>query len=102
MAREQFEKLKVGDKVKHPSGGIGVVTEKNSGTYTVKDKGFDQGDGMCEVSFAWNEGEPWFPTGEIADIIKQQPPFIFHCHNDIGKWYCELCPNYKTCKIKKQ
>lgn len=57
MTREQFNSLKVGDKVRHPFGGIGVVTEKDDGTYTVKDKGFDTGDGMCEVSFAWNEGE---------------------------------------------
>lgn len=38
----------------------------------------------------------------ILAEIKAPPPFIFHCHNDIGKWYCELCPNYKTCKMKKQ
>ena len=38
-------------------GGIGIVTEKDDGTYTVMDKGFDLGDGQCEVSFAWNEGE---------------------------------------------
>lgn len=56
MTREQFDKLSLGDKVKHPFGGIGVVTEKDSDTYTVKDNGFDQGDGMCEVSFCWNEG----------------------------------------------
>ena len=37
----------------------------------------------------------------FGDIIKAEPPFMFHCHNDIGKWYCELCPNYKKCKIKK-
>lgn len=57
MTRVEFENLKVGDKVRHVFGGIGVVTEKNENGYVVKDKGFDQGDGMCEVTFAWNEGE---------------------------------------------
>ena len=57
MTIEEFEKLKVGDKVRHPFGGIGVVTEKEGKGYTVKDKGFDTGDGLDEVSFAWNEGE---------------------------------------------
>jgi len=56
MTREQFETLKVGDKV-----------------YTVKDKGFDQGDGMCEVSFAWNEGEIWLPTGVMESPSKTFP-----------------------------
>lgn len=57
MTRERFEKMKVGDKVRHAFGGIGIVTEKERNGYTVRDNGFDQGDGMCEVSFAWNEGE---------------------------------------------
>ena len=57
MTIEEFEKLKVGDKVRHPYGGIGVVTEIDGKDYTVKDKGFDTGDGLNEVSFAWNEGE---------------------------------------------
>lgn len=57
MTIEEFNKLKVGDKVKHPFKGIGVVTGKNDMIYTVKDKGFDCGDGLDEVSFAWNEGE---------------------------------------------
>jgi len=57
MTREQFEKLKVGDKVRHAFGGVGVVTSKGDNGYVVKDKGFDCGYGCCEVSFAWNEGE---------------------------------------------
>jgi hypothetical protein len=57
MTQEEFNKLKIGDKVRHSFGGIGVVTEKDNGTYTVKDKWFDNGDGQNEVSFAWNEGE---------------------------------------------
>ena len=57
MTIEEFEKLKVGDKVRHSYGGIGIVTEKDEIGYTVKDKGFDTGDGLDEVSFAWNEGE---------------------------------------------
>lgn len=73
MTREQFDKLSLGDKVKHPFGGIGVVTEKDNGTYTVKDKGFDQGDGMCEVSFAWNEGEICIPTGMKESPLKTFP-----------------------------
>lgn len=56
MSREEFNNLKIGDKVIHAFGGIGVVTEKDEHTYTVKDKGFDDGSGQCEVSFAWNEG----------------------------------------------
>lgn len=57
MTREEFNSLKIGDKIIHAFGGIGVVTEKEESGYTVKDKGFDCGDGCCEVSFAWNEGE---------------------------------------------
>lgn len=57
MTQEEFNNLKVGDKVIHAFGGIGIVTEKDEQTYTVKDKGFDNGDGQCEVSFAWNEGQ---------------------------------------------
>lgn len=57
MTIEEFDKLKVGDKVRHPYGSIGIVTEKDEISYTVKDKGFDCGDGLDEVSFAWNEGE---------------------------------------------
>lgn len=57
MTREEFDKLKVGNKVQHAFGGVGVVTEKDEGTYTVKDNGFDDGSGCDEVSFAWNEGK---------------------------------------------
>lgn len=57
MTREEFDNLKVGDRIIHAFGGIGVVTEKEENGYTVKDKGFDCGDGCCEVSFAWNEGK---------------------------------------------
>ena len=57
MTREEFNRLKVGDKVIHAFGGIGIVTEKDENIYVVKDKGFDTGDGLDEVSFAWNEGE---------------------------------------------
>lgn len=57
MTREEFNSLKVGDKIIHAFGGIGVVTEKEENGYTVKDKDFDCGDGCCDVSFAWNEGE---------------------------------------------
>jgi hypothetical protein len=56
MTKEEFEKLKVGDKVLHAFGSIGIVTGKDESGYVVKDKGFDVGDGMDEVSFAWNEG----------------------------------------------
>lgn len=57
MTKEEFDRLKVGDKVIHAFGGIGIVTEKYEGGYVVKDKGFDAGDGLDEVSFAWNEGQ---------------------------------------------
>lgn len=73
MTREQFEKLNVGDKVRHAFGGIGIVTEKEKNGYTVRDKGFDCGDGMCEVSFAWNEGEPWVSTGVLESPLKTFP-----------------------------
>ena len=54
MTREEFEKMKVGDKVRHPFGGIGVVVQKDDMTYVVQDKSFgDNG----EVCFAWNEGK---------------------------------------------
>ena len=57
MTQEEFNNLKVGDKVIHAFGRIGFVTEKDGQTYTIKDKGFDDGSGQCEVSFAWNEGK---------------------------------------------
>ena len=57
MTREEFDNLKIGDKIIHAFGGIGVVAEKEENGYTVKDKGFDCGDCLDEVSFAWNEGE---------------------------------------------
>ena len=53
MTREEFDKLKVGDKVRHIFNGIGIVTEKNECGYVLKDKRFDTGDGLDEVSFAW-------------------------------------------------
>ena len=56
MTRQEFDNLKIGDKVQHAFGGIGVVIEKDNMSYTVKDKGFDDGSGCDEVSFAWNEG----------------------------------------------
>ncbi len=80
MTREQFETLKVGDKVRHAFGGIGIVTEKEENGYTVKDKGFDQGDGMCEVSFAWNEGDTWSATG-----VKESPSKTFPRVNDFER-----------------
>lgn len=57
MTKDEFDRLKVGDKVIHAFGGIGIVTEKSEDGYVVKDKGFDLGDGMDKVSFAWNEGK---------------------------------------------
>ena len=57
MTREEFSNLKVGDRIIHAFGGIGVVTEKDENCYIVRDKGFDCGDGLDEVSFAWNEGK---------------------------------------------
>ena len=53
MTREEFEKLKVGDKVRHPFGGIGVVVEKDNMTYVVRDKRLGENGEVC---FAWNEG----------------------------------------------
>ena len=53
MTREEFEKMKVGDNVRHPFGGIGVVVEKDNMTYVVRDKRF----GDSDVCFAWNEGK---------------------------------------------
>lgn len=57
MTREEFEKLQIGDKVRHSFGSVGVVVSKDEQTYSLKDGGFDGGDGLDVVSFAWNEGE---------------------------------------------
>ena len=54
MTREEFEKLKVGDKVRHPFGGIGVVVQKDDMTYVVRDKRLGENGEVC---FAWNEGK---------------------------------------------
>lgn len=53
MTREEFENMKVGDKVIHVFGGVGVVVEKDDATYVVKDNGFGENEEVC---FAWNEG----------------------------------------------
>lgn len=70
MTKEEFEKLKVGDKVLHAFGSIGIVTEKGECGYVVKDKGFDAGDGMDEVYFAWNEGQIVKKSAETQHVNK--------------------------------
>jgi hypothetical protein len=57
MTREEFEKLQIGDKVRHPLGSVGVVVSKDKMTYSLKDGLLDNGNGLDVVSFAWNEGE---------------------------------------------
>lgn len=57
MTREEFEKLQIGDKVRHPFGSVGVVVSKDEMTYSLKDGLLDNGNGLDVVSFAWNEGE---------------------------------------------
>lgn len=47
--------LQVGDTVIHGFGHAGKITEIMHGIYRIKDKGFDQGDGQDEVTFAANE-----------------------------------------------
>ena len=76
MTREEFESLQVGDKVVHAFGGVGVVTEKDDQTYTVKSKDFEIEHGVDEVSFAWNEGY----------VLKSLPFFL--------KNFPELTPIY--------
>lgn len=51
MTRENFERLKIGDKV-NLYGYVGTVTRKGSMTYDIKIKALGE-----TVSFAWNEGE---------------------------------------------
>lgn len=51
MTRENFDKLKIGDKV-FVYGHRGTVTSKGGMTYNVKIKSLKE-----TVSFAWNEGE---------------------------------------------
>lgn len=51
MTRENFDKLKIGDKVEL-YGFVGTVTRKDGNTYDVKSKALGG-----TVSFAWNEGE---------------------------------------------
>ena len=57
MTEQEFKDLQIGDRVRHPFGGVGTVTQKDEVGYTVKDRRFNTGDGCDEVSFAWNEGE---------------------------------------------
>lgn len=49
------EELCIGDKIIHGFGGIGIVTAIDKSVVTVYDKGLDDGDGHCEVTFAYNE-----------------------------------------------
>lgn len=51
MTRENFDKLKIGDKVSL-YGLVGTVTRKDKMTYDIKIKTSHE-----TVSFAWNEGE---------------------------------------------
>lgn len=57
----------LGDWVRHGFGHEGKVTAIDSDVVTVYDKGFDDGDGHCEVTFAWNEIKPIPLTAEILD-----------------------------------
>ena len=59
------EELMIGDLVIHGFGHNGKVTAIDTNTLTVYDKGFDDGDGHCEVTFAWNEINPISLTHEI-------------------------------------
>ncbi len=59
------EELMIGDLVIHGFGHNGKVTAIDTNTLTVYDKGFDDGDGHCEVTFAWNEINPIPLTHEI-------------------------------------
>lgn len=59
------EELMIGDLVIHGFGHNGKVTVIDTNTLTVYDKGFDDGDGHCEVTFAWNEINPIPLTHEI-------------------------------------
>jgi hypothetical protein len=99
MTKEEFEKLKVGDKVLHAFGSIGIVTEKDECGYVVKDKGFDAGDGMDEVSFAWNEGHI-VNSKVMAQYIDKSTLL-----KEIEKLKCNLCPdfyeyNYDAAKVE--
>lgn len=58
MTREEFDSLKVGDYVIHGFGHVGRVVKLSGGGYVARDPGLNTGDGQCDVSFAWNEGEP--------------------------------------------
>lgn len=51
MTRENFDRMKIGDKV-NLYGLVGIVTRKDKMTYDVKSKAYGG-----TVSFAWNEGE---------------------------------------------
>lgn len=57
----------LGDWVRHGFGHEGKVTAIDSNVVTVYDKGFDDGDGHCEVTFAWNEIKPIPLTTEILE-----------------------------------
>lgn len=57
----------IGDLVIHGFGHNGKVTAIDTNTLTVYDKGFDDGDGHCEVTFAWNEINPIPLTPEILE-----------------------------------
>lgn len=61
------EELMIGNYMKHGFGGIGKVTELSKGIVTVYDKGFDDGEGNCEVNFAENEIHPIPLTPEILE-----------------------------------
>lgn len=55
----------VGDWVVHGFGHTGKVTAIDKTVITVHDKGLDDGEGNCEVTFALNEIKPIPLTAEI-------------------------------------
>lgn len=57
--------LMLGDWVIHGFGFNGKVTEIDLNVVTIYDQGLDDGDGHCEVTFAWNEVKPIPITAEI-------------------------------------
>lgn len=60
MTLDQFKKLRIGDRVEHPFGGVGTVIYKHEMSYTLSDKGLSPNkawDKWSKATFAWNEGE---------------------------------------------
>ena len=82
----EVKDLMIGDFIIHGFKQIGKVTELSNGIVTVYDKGLDDGEGHCEVTFAENEIQPIPLTPEILEkngFVNLQHSNCYHIYDNL-------------------